>query len=318
MSRGASSISFGRVALHEPVAVVVEQVAALAAGRLREQDPEADDPGRVELVELHVLQRDAVAVGQRHAVAGQAPGVRGDPEHPPEAAGRQQDRLGAEGVELAVGDPIGHDAGRPTAGAELAAFGQQVDHVVLVVELDAVLDGLLVEGLQDHVAGPVGGEAGPADRPLAEVAGVAAEPALVDLAVGRPVERQAHVLELDHRLDRLAGEHLGRVLVGQVVTALDGVEHVPLPVVLLEVAERGTDTALGGAGVGAGRVELGQDRGVDAGLAPARAPPTGRPRRLRRSGRHGRSAWPVSWPGRRVGRVRTTTVPMTNRPIASR
>ena len=99
---------------------------------------------------------------------------------------------------------------------------------------------------------------------LAVVAGVAAEPALVDLAVGRPVERQAHVLELDDGLDRLAGEDLGGVLVDQVVAALDRVEHVPLPVVLLEVAEGGADAALGGAGVGAGGIELGQDGGVDA------------------------------------------------------
>ena len=138
--------------------------------------------------------------------------------------------------------------------------------MVLVEELDAVLDGLLVQRLQDHVAGPVGREARPADGPLAEVPGVAAEPALVDLAVGRPVERQAHVLELDDGLDRLAGQDLRRVLVDQVVAALDGVEHVPLPVVLLEVAEGGADAALGGAGVGAGRIELGQDRGVDPGL----------------------------------------------------
>ena len=64
----------------------------------------------------------------------------------------------------------------------------------------------------------------------------------------------------------LAGEDLGRVLVDQVVAALDRVEHVPLPVVLLLVAQGGTDAALGGAGMGAGRVELGQDGGVDAGL----------------------------------------------------
>ena len=155
--------------------------------------------------------------------------------------------------------------------------------MVLVVELDAVLDALLVERLQDHVAGPVGGEAGPLDRPLAEVAGVAAEPALVDLAVGRPVERQAHVLELDHGLDRLAGQDLGGVLVDEVVAALDRVEHVPLPVVLLLVAQGGTDAALGGAGVGAGRVELGQDGRVDAGLGELERRPTGRRRRRRRS-----------------------------------
>ena len=176
------------------------------------------------------------------------------------------DGLRPEGVQRAVGDAVGDDPGRATAVAEVAALGQQVDHVVLVEELDAVLDALLVERLQDHVAGPVGGEARPPDRALAVVPGVAAEAALVDLAVGRPVERQAHVLELDDGLDRLAGEDLGRVLVDEVVAALDRVEHVPLPVVLLLVAQGGTDAALGGAGVGAGRIELGQDRRLDAGL----------------------------------------------------
>ena len=74
----------------------------------------------------------------------------------------------------------------------------------------------------------------------------------------------------------LAGEDLGRVLVDQVVATLDGVEHVPLPVVLLLVAQGGTHAALRGAGVGAGRVELGQDRGVDAGLGQLERRPQAR------------------------------------------
>ena len=94
---------------------------------------------------------------------------------------------------------------------------------------------------------------------------MAAEAALGDLAVRRAVEGQAHVLQVVDRLDGLAAHDLDGVLVGQVVAALDGVEHVPLPVVLLEVAERRADAALGGAGVRAGRVELAEDG--DVGLA---------------------------------------------------
>src|SRR5438270_512298 len=52
----------GCVALHEALAVLVAQDAALAAGALRQQDAHLPDPGRVELVELHVLQRQALAV----------------------------------------------------------------------------------------------------------------------------------------------------------------------------------------------------------------------------------------------------------------
>src|SRR5690606_11904274 len=54
-----------------------------------------------------------------------------------------------------------------------------------------------------------------------------------------------------------------RVLVGQVVRPLDGVEDVPLPVIFFMVAERSADAALGRARVRAGRVELADDRGVD-------------------------------------------------------
>ncbi len=163
-------------------------------------------------------------------------------------------------MQLAVGDAVRDNApGR----RRRPAVEQQVDDVVLVEELDAVLDALLVQRLQDHVAGPVGREAGTADGAFAEVARMAAEAALVDLPVGRPIERQAHVLELDDGLDSLVRQDLGRVLVDQVVATLDRVVHVPLGVVFLLVPECGADAALGGAGVGAGRVQLGQHRRLD-------------------------------------------------------
>src|SRR5665647_154554 len=95
-----------------------------------------------------------------------------------------------------------------------------------------------------------------ADGRLAMVARVPAELALVDQPVRGPVERQTHVLQVQHRLDGLPGHHLRGVLVDQVVAALDGVEGVPLPVVLLDVAEGGAHPALGRAGVRPGRVEL--------------------------------------------------------------
>ncbi len=185
-----------RVALHEALAGVVDEVAALAARGLGQEDADAHDAGRVELVELHVLERHTAPIGQRHAVAGQRVGVRGDPEHAPVAARGQQRGGCPEDVQLAVRDPIGDDAARDRpAGA--GAVDEQVDDVVLVEEGDLVLDALLVERLQDHVAGAIGGEARPTDGALPEVAGMAAEAPLVDAPVVRPIEGQAHVLELD-------------------------------------------------------------------------------------------------------------------------
>ena len=66
------------------------------------------------------------------------------------------------------------------------------------------------------------------------------------------------MLELDDRLHRFAAHHFGGILVNEVIAALDRVVHVPLPMVFLHVAESGADATLGGAGVGAGGVELAQ------------------------------------------------------------
>ena len=94
------------------------------------------------------------------------------------------------------------------------------------------------------------------------VAGVPTEPALVDPALGGAVERQPHLLQVEDRVDGLLGHDLGGVLVDQVVAALDGVEGVPLPVVFLDIGQRGAHAALRRAGVGPGRVELGQHGGA--------------------------------------------------------
>src|SRR5205085_1928870 len=81
-------------------------------------------------------------------------------------------------------------------------------------------------------AGAVGRAAAPLHRTLAEVLRMAAERTLVDGAVLVAVEGHAVVLELDHELGRHAAHELDRVLVAEVVGALDRVVHVPDPVVL--------------------------------------------------------------------------------------
>ena len=118
-----------------------------------------------------------------------------------------------------------------------------------VVEVDVVLDALLVERLQDHVPGAVGGVTGPAHGRLAELARMPTEGPLRDLSIRRAAEGQAPVLELVDGLHRLAAQDLHGVLVGEIVAALHRVKHVPFPVVLFHVAERGADASLGRAGV---------------------------------------------------------------------
>ena len=143
------------VALHEALAFAVGQVAALAARALGDQAAGGEDAGRVELHEFHVLARQAGA--QHHAVAVAGAGVRrgAGQEGAAVAAGGQHHGLGAEAVDGAVLQAPGDHA---AAGAVLVH--DQVEGEIFDEELDVVLQALLIQRVQDGVAGAVGGGAG--------------------------------------------------------------------------------------------------------------------------------------------------------------
>ncbi len=243
----------GRVALHEALALGVGEVAALAAHALGDEAAGAVDARRVELHELHVLQRQAGA--QHHAAAVAGAGVRRGAGEvgAAVAAGRQHRLLGAEAVQRAVVQVPGHDA-----AARAVLVHDQVEREVLDEELRVVLERLLIERVQHGVAGAVGRRAGALRRrALAVLRRHAAEGALIDPPVLGAREGHAVVLELDDRRDRLAHHVLDGILVAEPVGPLDRVVHVPAPVVRPHVAERGRDAALGGDRVAAGREHLG-------------------------------------------------------------
>ena len=128
---------------------------------------------------------------------------------------------------------------------------------VLLVDREVALHHLLVEHVDEDVAGDVGRVGG------ARLAG-GAERALRDPPVLGAREDRAPVLELVDVAGRLVAEDLDRVLVAEVVGALDRVERVLLGVVLGRVAERRVDPALGRARVAADRVDLRDERDVGA------------------------------------------------------
>jgi hypothetical protein len=125
--------------------------------------------------------------------------------------------------------------GNDTAGR--AIVDQEIDDMVLVEESHFVLDALLVEGLQDHVSGAVGGVTGTTHRFFSEIAGVPAEATLADAPFWCSVEGQAHVLQLDNRIDRFLGQYQSRILIGQIITAFYGVISVPQRFVFFQVAQ---------------------------------------------------------------------------------
>ena len=96
----------------------------------------------------------------------------------------------------------------------LAVFDQQIDHLELIEERDVVLDAVLIERLKDHVASAVGGVARAHDCLLRIVVSVTTEAALADLALGRAVEGQTHVLKVNDGPDGFLAHEIDCVLIG--------------------------------------------------------------------------------------------------------
>ncbi len=226
----------------------------------------------MELHELHVLQRQAGA--QHHGVAVAGAAMRaGAPEVCPSVSAGGQDRLlGSETMHRAVLEAKGDDTDAATA-----IVHHQVEGKVLDEKGGALVEGLPIERVKHGVPGPIGGgAAAPHWRALAIFGVVPAERALVDLAVLRARERHAVVLELVDRLRGPAAHVFDRVLIAQPVGALDGVVHVPAPVVRSPVAQRGGDAPLCCNGMRSRWKHLADAGGAQSRLhAPQRGPEAG-------------------------------------------
>ena len=214
----------------------------------------------MELDEFHVLQRQPGA--QRHGAAVAGAGVCGGAGliHSSTPARGDDRHVGAEAVNRAILQAPGEQA-----AAAAILVHQQVNGEIFDEEARLVLQALLVERMQNRVAGAVGGGAGAISHVALCIFGrVPAKSALIDHAGLRSAERHARMLELDDRWDRLAAHVCDRILVPEPVGAPDRVEHVPTPIVLFHVAERGADSPLRGDRVAASRKNLGDAGSVQA------------------------------------------------------
>ncbi len=84
---------------------------------------------------------------------------------------------------------------------------------------------------------------------------------LVNLALVGPVKWHAEVLELDNGLRRLAAHEFDGILVAEPVGPLDGVVHMPMPMIFLGVAQRRRNSPLRSNGVRTRWKDLGQHSG---------------------------------------------------------
>lgn len=104
---------------------------------------------------------------------------------------------------------------------------------------------LSIQSMQEAVPGPVCHTAAPVRlATLAILVALATECSLVDLALCSSAEGHSIVLQLNDSCWGLFGHVVNGVLVSQPIGPLDGVVHVPPPVVGLHVPEGGVDASL--------------------------------------------------------------------------
>ncbi len=214
----------------------------------------------MELHELHVLHRQAGAQHHAAAVTGTGVSRRAREVRATIATSRENRLMTEETMHRAVRHIDGHDA------TALAVLHDQVDGEIFDEELRFVTQRLLIQRMQHRVAGAVRRCASTLRGALAVVRRHAAEGTLINATVVSTRERHAVVLEFDHRARRFFAHEFDGVLVAEPVRPFDGVVHVPAPIVLAHVAERGADATLRGHRVTARREDFRQTRDRQTGM----------------------------------------------------
>jgi hypothetical protein len=87
-----------------------------------------------------------------------------------------------------------------------------------------------------------------------------AKSSLRDLTLRCPRKRHTHVLQLDDSSWSVIAHYLYRVLIAEVVGTFYRVESVPLRIILFQIAERRTNSALRRASMRAQRMHFRQHR----------------------------------------------------------
>ena len=219
---------------------------ALHAGR-------PDHAGRMELDELHVHQLGAGMVGERMSVAGAFPAVARDLERAPAPPVASTTADGVEHLESSALALVADDADRPAVGDQQAHDGE------FHVDGDAAVDAVILQRPDHLETGAV------ADVRQPRIA-VAAEVALEDPAVGRPIEDGAPGFELAHAIGRLSGVELGHAPVVDVLAAAHRVGEVHLPAVaIVDVGEGGGDAPFSHDGVRLAEQRFADQPDLDAG-----------------------------------------------------
>jgi hypothetical protein len=180
----------------------------------------------VDLVELHVLQRNSGTQRHGHAVAGVDQCVARGAVHAAVPAGSEHGRFRLDHQRLA-GLDLQHQR---TDGVALVIH-QQINRKKFIKEVRLRPYVLLIERMQHGVTGAIGRGARTCGLRTTEVQALSAKRPLVNAAVFQARKRHTIVFELDHDVRRRVAHVFDGILITKIVASLDGVIHVPVPVI---------------------------------------------------------------------------------------
>ena len=241
-----------RIAFHECFALRIAENATFTTCTFSDQATRTVDTSRMELHELHILHRQAGT--QYHAATITCTGMcRSTGEIGSTiTTGGQHNHMGTETMNRSCRHV---DCNHATA---FAIFHDQINSKILNEELSFMLECLLIESVQHGMAGTISRRTGTlCSRACSVLSSHAAERALVNLAFFSTRKRQAVMLQFQNCRRGFFTHEFDGVLVTQPVGTLDGVIHVPAPVILPHIAKRSRNSTLCGNRMATGRKYLG-------------------------------------------------------------
>ena len=208
----------------------------------------------MKLPKLHIFERNTGASSHAQAITCVDERIGGGCENATGTACCQQSGFGFKNMNVTSLHFQGGDADHVACIVPDQIHGQPFDK-----KAGPLLDVLLIQRMEHGVASAVSGSTGALYWFFTVIGSVATERPLVNGSIRIAVERHAHVFQVVHHLGRFATHELNGILVTQPVGTLDGVVEMVVPVVLIHVAQRGSDPALCGDRVRSGREYFGEN-----------------------------------------------------------
>src|SRR5882762_1255133 len=227
----------GIVAFHEPLTILVAQNAALAAHRLRHQNPlharRPHHPSRMKLHEFHVHQFRTRFISQRHSVACVFPRVRRDRPGLSNSPRGHHHRFRLEQYKSPRLPPISQ---RPRASP---AIREQPHNRALHVHIEPHVHAAILQRPDHFQSRAISYVAQPPER-------VPAKRSLQNPSVIRAIKQRAPLLQFLHPFRSFLRVQLRHAPVVQHFSAAHGVAKMWLPAVRrIHVSHRRRNSALG-------------------------------------------------------------------------